>query len=153
MLGSWSELPALLADALQVHGYRLAYAPLSDGLAGWVRRQFHHTCDGAILVDTLPTDLRVLPSLGLPVVAVNELTDMDLVHVTPDQRQGIALAVAHLRDHGHRHDVACVVAGPHAGAETHPRDLGRSDLLHRVGQPAVGDVGGANQRHLCCCRP
>jgi len=92
-----------LADALQMHGYRLAYAPLADGLGGWIRGQFHHTCDGAILVDPLPPDLQLLPSLGLPVVAVNELTDLDIIHVTPDEQQGIALAVAHLRDLGHQH--------------------------------------------------
>lgn len=40
-------------------------------------------------------DLALLPSLGLPVVAVNELTDLPMVHVTPVERQGIALAIAH----------------------------------------------------------
>jgi DNA-binding LacI/PurR family transcriptional regulator len=104
-LGSWSELPALLADALHQHGYRLMYAPLTEGLAGWMRGQFHHTCDGAILIDPLPTDLHLLPNLGLPVVALNEMTDQAIVHVTPDEAQGMTLAVTHLRDLGHRHIV------------------------------------------------
>lgn len=104
-LGSWSELPALLADALHVHGYRLAYAPLTEGLAGWARGQFHHACDGIILVDPLPLDLHLLPSLGLPAVAVNEQTEQPILHVAPDEVQGMALAMSHLRDLGHRHVV------------------------------------------------
>ena len=101
-LGSWSELPALLADALQVYGYRLAHSPLTEGLAGWARGQFHHACDGVILVDPLPADLHLLPSLGLPAIAVNEQTDLPILHVTPDEVQGMALAMSHLHDLGHR---------------------------------------------------
>ncbi len=101
-LGVWTDLAGRIAGELAPLGYRLAYAPVPDGLAAWKRGMHHHSCDAGILIDPLPTQLEVAPSLGLPLVVFNEQSALPLPHVIPDEAQGVRLALDHLHGLGHR---------------------------------------------------
>lgn len=101
-LGEWSDLAGLISGRLFEVGYRLAYAPVMDGLAAWKQGMHHHTCDAAILTDPLPDHLEVAESLGLPLVVFNQLTSLAVPHVVPDEDDAQKQLIRHLCELGHR---------------------------------------------------
>lgn len=104
--GIYQDLLPALADAVTALGYRLVLAPAPDSVSSWrqVMRQFR--LDGCLACEPLPADAaNWTPGDNLPVVAVNMEAGSTLARVVNDDARQAGLAVAHLRDLGHRHPV------------------------------------------------
>ncbi len=100
--GIYQGLPRALAQAADLHGHRLTFHPIANGIEQWRRGQHHHTCDGAILTAPLPGGIELLPTLGLPLVVFNEDTALPCLHVQCDERESAREATGHLLGLGHR---------------------------------------------------
>lgn len=144
-LGVWADVAELIAQALTAVDYRLAHAPVPNGLDAWKRGLQHHACDAVIAIDPLPHDRQRLPELGLPVVIFNERTEVPVPHVVPDEAQGMGLAVAHLQRLGHHH-IALLRWG---GTMDHWSVSARRDafIAHTAAAGMRGDVRLVESRH------
>lgn len=94
------RITAEIARFLSEASYDLLLLPTDR--EGWREKLVDRRCDAAVIVGEVPLAIDGSESLPLPVVTVNARGRNPYPRVEPDDAGGAALAVAHLRDLGHR---------------------------------------------------
>jgi DNA-binding LacI/PurR family transcriptional regulator len=120
------------------HALVLQVPPTADAeLDGYRRLAADRRVDGVFLSDLRVDDPRpeVLAELGLPAVTIGRMPNSELASVSLDDRPGVAAAVRHLIELGHRR--IANVAGPAQFVHGDARQAAWRTVMHAAGLPAT----------------
>lgn len=140
MSSTTGELIAGIESTLNQHGYSLLLHMYASGSEEATYRGLADArrIDGAILIDSLVGDQRfaLLRELRLPAVLVGTPWDDDPIsHVPTDPRPGLAEAVAHVAELGHRR--VAYLGGPEHRVQANQRRVCIGELFAEHGLETV----------------
>jgi LacI family transcriptional regulator len=98
----YADMSMAFAERLWEDRYHLTFVPVTDDTTAWHDPLLDGRLDGCIVIDHAPDKVYpILESAGIPVVFMNATTDRAFSQILADDRQGMSLAVKHLRELGH----------------------------------------------------
>jgi len=98
----YADMSMALAERLWRDRYHLTFVPVTEDTRAWQDPLLDGRLDGCIVIDHVPEEVYpILEAAGIPVVFMNATSDRKLSQILADDREGMTLAMKHLRELGH----------------------------------------------------